>query len=365
VIDQLAEISRACALDVPAAHRRGIAHVGVGTIVEAGHAPAYRKAGLPVSGAFDIDGATLAAFAERWNVRAYPSLDALLADDAVTVVDIAVPPQAQPEIVRRALAAGKHVLAQKPFALESPVAEELVALAQRYGRKLAVNQQLRFDEGVAATRAMLERGWIGAPAALEMTVDLFIDWRSWFAQAEQLAIWYHAIHELDAIRSWFGTPESVWCTGSTYAGTPGRGERRMMCGLRYAGGPSVMLHVSTENRTGHPSATFRLDGSDGAIRGTLRRFYKHEQTGPDEIAVWSRSLPTDGWLSYPCTQRWFPDAFIGPMRSLLAAIADGGEPLTAGADNLETVRLVEALYRSIATGDAQRVAATEARHVSL
>jgi predicted dehydrogenase len=364
VIDQLVEISRACGLDIPSAHRRGIAHVGVGTIVEAAHAPAYRKAALTVTGAFDLDTALTAAFAERWNVRAYRSLDELLADEAVTVVDIAVPPQAQPEIVRRALDAGKHVMAQKPFALESTVAEELVALARTRGRKLAVNQQLRFDEGIAATRAMLERGWIGTPAALEMTVDIFIDWRNWFFEAPQLAIWYHAIHELDAIRSLFGTPTSVWSTGSTLPGTPGRGERRVMCGLRYADGPSVMLHVSTENRTGHPAATFRIDGTDGAIRGTLRRFYKHEQTGPDEIAVWSRTLPTDGWLSYPCTLRWFPDAFIGPMRSLLAAIADGGEPATSGADNLDTLRLVEALYRSIATGDAQRVAGMEAHHVS-
>jgi predicted dehydrogenase len=294
----------------------------------------------------------------------YASLDELLADDAVAVVDVAVPPWEQPQIVRRALAAGKHVLAQKPFTLDSAVAAELVDFARACGRKLAVNQQLRFDEGIAATRAMLERGWIGEPAALEMSIDIFIDWRSWFAEADQLAIWYHAIHELDAIRSLLGTPQTAWCAGGSLPGTPGRGERRVMCGLAYDRGPSVMLHVSTENRTGHPAATFRIDGSEGAIRGTLRRFYKHEQSGPDAIEVWSRVLPTDGWLAYPCTQRWFPDAFIGSMRSLLAAIAEDREPIPSAADNLETIRLVEALYRSLATGAAHAVAAMEGHHVS-
>ena len=357
MIEHLAEISRACDLRIPEAHRLPIAHVGAGAIVEGAHAPAYRKAGLTVTGAFDVDLARATAFAERWDLpRVYATLDELLADEAVSIVDIAVPPWEQPTIVRRALEAGKDVLAQKPFTLDSGTASELVALARKLGRKLAINQQLRFDEGIAATRAMLERGWIGTPAALEMTVDIFIDWRSWFAEADGLAIWYHGIHELDAIRSLFGTPESVWCAGGSLPGTPGRGERRVMCGLRYRDGKTVMLHVSTENRTGFPAATFRIDGTDGAIRGTLRRFYKNEQTGPDHLEVWSRTLPTDGWLAYPCTTRWFPDAFAGPMRSLLAAIAEDREPSPSAADNLETMRLVEALYRSLETGDAQRVA---------
>jgi len=356
MIAAFADVASACDLDVPAAWRRPIAHVGTGAIVEAAHAPAYKKAQLPVVGAFDVDPARAKAFAEKWQLRrVYASLEELLGDPDVAVIDVAVPPWEQPAIVRSALLAGKDVLAQKPFALDSAIAAELADLAQTEGRILVVNQQMRYDEGIAASRAMIDRGWIGRPAALEMSVDLFIDWRSWFAEADQLAIWYHAIHELDAIRLLMGTPSRVWCSGGSLPGTLGRGERRVMCVLHYDYGRMATLHVSTENRTGDPSGTFRIDGSEGAIRGELRRFYKGDRNGPDVLELSSRTLPTDGWARYDCTRAWFPDAFVGPMRALLEAAANGTSAPTSARDNVQTVRLVEALYRSIQTRTAQAV----------
>jgi predicted dehydrogenase len=71
---------------------------------------------------------------------------------------------------------------------------------------------------------------------------------------------------------------------------------------------------------------------------------------PDTLELWSRVLPTDGWLPYPVTRRWVPDAFLGPVGSLLRAMRDGGEPESSARDNLRTLRLVEALYRSGETG---------------
>ena len=357
-VGELAEIARACDLEIPLAQRRTIAHVGAGTIVANAHAPAYRKAGLTVRGVYDVDADRAGALAKAWGLpRTYATLDELLSDDAVEVVDIGVPPMAQSEIVERAFAAGKDVLAQKPLALSSREAARLVALADASGRKLVVNHQMRYDEGIAAAREMLARGWIGEPEALEMSIDMHINWRSWFAESPQLLIWYHAIHELDAIRSWFGTPSSVWCTGTSSTGTPG--ERRIMCVLVYPGRLRVSLHVSSENRTGQPSARFRIDGTGGAIRGELRRFYKPPLEGPDTLEIHSSTLPTDGWLPYPCTKRWFVDAFIGPMRSLLSWIATGIEPPTSARDNVATVRLIEALYRSIDTGAVQSLLSAE------
>ncbi len=55
--------------------------------------------------------------------------------------------------------------------------------------------------------------------------------------------------------------------------------------------------------------------------------------------------------SYPVTQRWIPDAFMGTMGSLLAEIA-GRDHRSPIADNVDTVKLVHALYRSIDSGEA-------------
>ena len=69
----------------------------------------------------------------------------------------------------------------------------------------------------------------------------------------------------------------------------------------------------------------------------------------DTLEVNSAKLPTDGWTPYPVTTRWFPDAFIGTMGSLLGAIAGKDALRSSVEENLGTLKLVAALYESIAT----------------
>jgi predicted dehydrogenase len=356
MLDVLEPIARGCDLTIAPEHRRPIAIVGAGAIVDYAHLPAYRAAGLQVRGIHDLDAERARDVAVRHDVgRTYDSLDELLADPDVEVVDIAVLPEAQPDIARAALAAGKHVLCQKPLARQVAAAESLVEAAAQHGRKLAVNQQLRFDEGIAAARAMVGAGWIGTPTTLTFTVDILTDWSQWpwLESSDRLEIMFHSIHYLDAVRSILGDPERVWCTGSRTAGQRPRGETRTMTALVYPGEVRAWLHVNHENRAGDTVASFRIDGSDGTIRGTLGLLYDYPHGRPDTVEVWSRSLPTDGWLSYPVTTRWLPDAFAGPIGSLLAAIATDGTPATDGRDNLGTLRLVDALYRSMESGESQ------------
>jgi predicted dehydrogenase len=71
----------------------------------------------------------------------------------------------------------------------------------------------------------------------------------------------------------------------------------------------------------------------------------------------SSVLPTDGWLPYPVTTRWIPDAFAGPMRALLAEVATGTPAPTTASDALQTLRVVEACYASIASGAVEGVEA--------
>ena len=80
----------------------------------------------------------------------YRELDALLDAKAVEIVEISVPPWAQLDVVRKVAAAGKHMLCQKPLADKLAEAAEIVRLGQEAGVKLAVNQQLRWGQGLRA-----------------------------------------------------------------------------------------------------------------------------------------------------------------------------------------------------------------------
>ena len=357
-LDLWRPVARAVDLSVPPEQRRGIAIVGAGAIVDNAHLPAYRAAELDVVGLLDLDADRAKDAATRHGIeRVYRSLDELLDDDAVEVVDVAVVAAAQPAIVRAAVEAGRHLLCQKPFAPDLATARELVELADAAGVRMAVNQQMRFEEGIAVVRAIAEQGWIGELTAMTFHVDIATDFSTWdwLVESERLEVSYHSIHYLDAIRSILGDPRSVFCAGGRRPGQVPRGETRTMTTLVFDGGVSAGLHVNHENITGDVHAHYRLDGSEGSVRGTLGLLYDYPRGRPDTVEMMSRVLPTDGWLPYPVTRRWIPDAFVGPMSALLRWIATGEAAPTSARDNLGTLALVDALYASQATGRSQEV----------
>ena len=115
---------------------------------------------------------------------------------------------------------------------------------------------------------------------------------------------------------------------------------------------SALVQTNHTNGYGDARAEFRIEGTAGVIKGTLGLLYDYPRGRPDTLQITSSALGTDGWLTYPVTTRWIPDAFLGPMGSVLAAVAGGPAPRSTGRDNLGTLALVEALYASVDTGES-------------
>lgn len=359
MIDLFEPIAAACALGIPADLHKPVAIVGAGAIVEVGHLPAYRQHDVPVTGLTDIDGARARTLADAFAIdRVYADLDELLADETVSVVDVAVPTESGLAVVERALDAGKHVLSQKPFALHQRDAKALVDQAERAGLQIAVNQQLRFDEGIAAAKAMIDRGWIGDTLSVRFDINLKTDWSAWgwLVKSDRLDLSYHSIHYVDAVRYFLGDPDAVFCRATRTPGQLATGETRTTSMLIYPGDQQATIHTNHENNGHDIAATFRIEGTAGVIRATLGLLDNYPDGGPDTLQIRSDVLPTDGWLSYPVTTRWLPDAMIGPLASLLGSIAAGGSAsITSGADNLRTVATIDALYASAASGQVEKV----------
>jgi predicted dehydrogenase len=69
---------------------------------------------------------------------------------------------------------------------------------------------------------------------------------------------------------------------------------------------------------------------------------------PDSISYRSPTLTGDAWVEPSLKGRWFPDGFVGTMAGLMRALDEGQEPPHSGRDNLRTLALVFAAYRSMA-----------------
>jgi predicted dehydrogenase len=151
----------------------GIGFVGTGGIVQYAHIPAYRAAGLNIVACCDANPDTARKVAHEHAIpHVYDSLDALLADPSVEIVDIAVPPSQQLGIVAKAAAAGKHMLCQKPLSDNFADALKIVELGKGAGVQQAVNQQMRWDAGIRASKQLIDDGFIGQPTDAQIQVSV-------------------------------------------------------------------------------------------------------------------------------------------------------------------------------------------------
>jgi predicted dehydrogenase len=353
MIEQFQVISDAVRLEVKPEHRKKIGICGAGGIVDGAHLPAYTKAELDFVAIFDTDNAKAKDVAARHGIpKVYATLAELLADPQVEIVDIAVPAVAQPEIFAQVAAAKKHILAQKPFATTVAAGELMVKQAKDAGIVAAVNQQLRFQEGVAAAHKMVELGWIGTVSNFSINVNLLTPWElwPWAKDLERLEIMLHSIHYHDLIRWFLGDATTVFCAAGRTAGQFPKGETRTISTALYKSGVTSVVHANHVNRGGDNYAEYRIDGDKGSIRGTLGLLYDYPNGRVDTIEINSSVIPTDGWLPYPVTTRWFPDAFIGTMGSVMESISTGAPLRSSVAENVGTLKVVEALYKSMDSG---------------
>ena len=138
----------------------GAAIVGTG-LVGGLHRRAVGAAGGVLRGLVGSSPARGEEVAGRWGVRAYPDLEAALADPAVEVVHLCTPNALHHRMARAALRAGKHVICEKPLATTLAEAEELTALARSGNRVAAVPFVYRYHPMVREARARIQAGELG------------------------------------------------------------------------------------------------------------------------------------------------------------------------------------------------------------
>jgi predicted dehydrogenase len=327
----------------------GIGIIGCGGIVNYAHLPAYRTHNLRILACHDRNPAAADSTAAAHGIpQVYEDLDALLANPAIEIVDIAVPAWEQRVIAERALAAGKHLLCQKPLAETLADARAIQAAAETHRRLVAVNQQMRWSPLIAAARDLIANGWIGQPTDAQINVSVTTPWHMWpwLRDSERLEVMYHSIHYLDSMRALFGNPEWLTSRHSRYPGQLERAETKTITILDYASGLQVLVAVNHHDHTTAQHATLRILGTEGVISGTIGLLYNYPHGQPDTLRLVSSRYGSNTTVDLVLEGTWIPGAFIGPMAGLMAAIQHGQQPPTSAADNIGTLQLVHAAYRS-------------------
>jgi predicted dehydrogenase len=138
-----------------------IAFVGCGMVSEMHAAAIERVPAATLAGVFDADEALTVRRSEQWSCRAFPSVDALLEDEAVDAVFVLTPTTTHVAIAITALDAGKHVLVEKPVAPRMAALEPLVARARTAPPVCMPGHNYAYIPEIARVMRLMREGRLG------------------------------------------------------------------------------------------------------------------------------------------------------------------------------------------------------------
>ena len=327
---------------------------GAGFIMRDCHLVAYRNAGFNPVAIASRNPATARAVATRHAIpTVHNTYEALLSDPSVEILDVAVPPVNQPDLIRRAVELGKGrlrgILAQKPLALSVTEARDLVERCQAAGIVLGVNQNMRYDQSIRAAKDILNRGWLGEPVLATIDMRAVPHWMPWIEGQSSLSVFTLSVHHLDTFRYWLGTPDRVLASTRPDPRTrfPHRDGINLYIleydsGARASSWDDVWSGPCKEGVAGDVGIRWRVEGTEGLMQGTIG-WPKYPAREPSTLEYSTRRQP-GMWFRPRWDEVWFPDAFVGTMAQLLVAVEDGTEPEIGGRDNLETIALCAAVF---------------------
>ena len=278
-------------------------------------------------------------------------------------MDIATHPDVRPALIREALAAGKHVLAQKPLAEDLDTARELVEEAERLGMRLAVNQNGRWAPAWRVATLLVDRGAVGDVVAVTHLYDHNYGFTlgTVFDGIEHLVLYDYSVHWFDITRCWLEAQESD--------------ERSS---ARVPNAEPASARAPHRGALGRRSSTKTARAASSVASGVLRRRGRANRSGSTarkarSVASCSareraglragRARARRDETSFELDGTWHSQGFAGTLSELVCAIAEGREPYNSARHNLLSLELTLAACRS-AEEDGQAGSDRDRRSVS-
>ncbi len=302
----------------------------------------------------------VAAEVHPW--RTYTNYEDLLADREIDAVSIVLPNVMHAPVTLAALHAGKHVMCEKPLAMNAAEGAEMVSTARKLGRKMMMHFNVRFFPTSQAIKSAIDAGALG-PIYYARSV-----WHrkrgipqlgGWFTNKSMSgggALIDLGVHRLDLVLWLMGYPKPVSVSGATYSHLGQRLAERegktfdvddlASAFIRFDNGATLTLETSwasnSEKREDQWTQLFGIDG--GALIRNWDEGYQFE-------ARLFKGTDGDVITEHP----WIPEHVETPQQHFCRAILNDTEPMATGEEGLIVMRLLDALYESARIGAEVRL----------
>ena len=307
----------------------------------------------------DVEIGRAKRIAAEYGGQPFASLADALAAVEVDIVAVCTPTGRHGEVAIEALAAGKHVIIEKPAEITVARTDEIIEAREKAGTLVTVVSQHRFDPATEVVLAAIERGELGRLTSGIASIDWWRgqayydsgDWRGTWDLDGGGALMNQGVHTVDLLVAAMGRPTEVFAYTGTLAHERIEVEDVAVGVVRFESGSLGVLHATTAAYPGL-SARLQVHGDRGsAVIDNDQLAFFHATTAGEETSdrlmgvTAQRDVPTAG--SNP---GMLSDAHRLQYLNFLGAL-DGTEPLRVGLEtNRQSIAVINGVYESARTG---------------
>jgi predicted dehydrogenase len=294
----------------------------------------------------------------------FASLTEALSAVEVDIVVVCTPTGRHGEVAMEGLAAGKHVIVEKPAEITVARTDEIIEAQQKAGTLVTVISQHRFDDATETTLGAIERGELGRLTSGIASIDWWRgqsyydsgDWRGTWELDGGGALMNQGVHTVDLLVAAMGRPVEVFAYTGTLAHERIEVEDVAVGVVRFDSGALGVLHATTSAYPGL-SARLQVHGDRGSAVIDNDQLAFFHTTAPDATpddrlmgTTSERAVPTAG--SNPGQ---LSDAHRLQYLNFLGAL-DGTEPLRVDLEtNRQSIAVITGVYESARTGRPVRL----------
>jgi UDP-N-acetyl-2-amino-2-deoxyglucuronate dehydrogenase len=317
--------------------------------------------------------------ARQYQVKGYAAVEELLTDPEVEVVSICTPHPSHAALAIQVARAGRHVIVEKPMALDPADADRMIDAAQEHGVKLGGIFQRRFWAASQRVRSAIDEGKLGRVIGGELflskprTEQYYArdPWRGHWATEGGGVLVNTGMHGLDLFQWYLGEAQCLWARWANLSHPGVEVEDNVAAAVQFKSGALGTIRATTSLRLSQVAVV--IHGSNGATVGILEEpegavGYNHVWTVPGEERLATESYQQyleqgeymyqvgsgDGrlvWTSgFVHKHEASPSYHALQLRDFLQAILANRTPLVSGHEGRRSVELMHAIYKSGRTG---------------
>jgi predicted dehydrogenase len=308
--------------------------------------------------------------ADEYGCHALASLDELLADKTIHVINVLTPNHLHRDAAVAAMRAGKHVLVEKPPAMSLADTDAMIAAAEQAGVKLGVVLQSRVRHAIQAIRKAIEAGCFGRLLRGDCMMKWFRTqeyyhsdpWRSERRSGAGVTI-QHAFHYIDLLQYLMGPVAEVEARMSNLTHRDVKLEDTLSAFLNYASGAEGAVIASTAL---WPGCDVRIEvhGESGTaiMAGERMELWRFREERPEDEAIRSIGRKQIGTAASGPADFDFAEHKL-VIEGMASAVRDGGDPLIPDRDARHSLEIALAMYQSAKTQRPVRLPLADERGV--